>query len=261
VPETLPEEGAELPAPADDAGPLLFALKRLADRVAARLAGRGLGATRLKLVLKLDPRGEERIVVPLARPTAAAARWLLPLKEHLFSLRLPAAVVALRLAAVEVAPVVLEQLAFGDRPEAVAALEGVLARLALRLGDEALFAAEPVERYRPEGAYRTVPFRAGPRRSPAPAAVPEEATHRPTRLLPRPEQVVAEGEGGRLTALRVGGKDRAVLSAEGPERLAGEWWAERFDREYYRVRVESVGDCWIYRDGADGRLYLHGFFD
>lgn len=261
VPETLPEESAELEAPADSAEPLLFVLKRLADRVAARLAGRGLGATRLKLVLKLDPRGEERIAVPLAQPTASAARWLLPLKEHLFSLSLPAAVVALRLVAVEVAPVAVEQLAFGDRPEAVAALEGVLARLAVRLGDGALFAAEPVERYRPERAYRAVPFRSGQHRPEAVPAATEEAGHRPTRLLPEPEQVVAEGEGGRLTALRLGGKDRAVLSCLGPERLAGEWWSERFDREYYRVLVEGVGDCWIYRDGADGRLYLHGFFD
>ncbi len=261
LPETLPEEAADLEAPADSAEPLLFVLKRLADRVAARLAGRGLGATRLKLVIKLDPRGEERIAVPLAQPTAVAARWLLPLKEHLFSLRLPAAVVALRLMAVEVAPTAVEQLAFGDRPEAMAALEGVLARLAVRLGDDALFAAEPVERYRPERAYRAVPFRSG-LRPPAPApAAPEEARHRPTRLLPQPELVVAEGEGGRLTAVRVGGKDRAVLSFHGPERLAGEWWSERFDRDYYRIALDGVGDCWIYRDATDGRLYLHGFFD
>ena len=90
---------------------------------------------------------------------------------------------------------------------------------------------------------------------------PDEAAHRPTRLLPTPELVVAEGEGGRVTAVRVGGQDRAVLAFEGPERLAGEWWSERFDREYFRVRLDGLGDCWIYRDGADGRLYLHGFFD
>ncbi len=159
VPEALPEEALELDAPAESAEPLLFALKRLADRVAARLAGRGLGATRLRIVLRLDPRGEERIVAPLASPSASAARWLLPLKEHLFSLRLPGAVTGLRLASIEVAPVAPEQLAIGDRPEALAALEGVLSRLAVRLGDAALFAAEPVERHRPEGAYRTVPFR------------------------------------------------------------------------------------------------------
>jgi protein ImuB len=286
VPQTLPEERIELESPAEAADPLLFALKRLADRVAARLAGRGLGATRLKLTLGLDPRGEERLLVPLAQPTSAAGRWLVPMKEHLLALRLPAAVVSLRLAAIEVAAVEGEQLAFGDRPEALAALEGVLSRLAVRLGEGALFAAEPVARYRPEGAYRAVPFRpaarvtgksgrgrgdAGGSASPeagtdagAETGAPDGAgppADRPTRLLATPELVIAEGEGGRLTALRVGGQDRAVLDLDGPERLRGEWWASGFDRDYYRVRLEGLGACWVYRDAADGRLYLHGFFD
>jgi protein ImuB len=264
APEALPEEGIDLEGPAESAEPLLFGLKRLADRVAARLAGRGLGATRLRVVLKLDPRGEERIAVPLAAPTAAASRWLLLLKEHLFSLRLPAAVIGLRLAAIEAAPVAPEQLALGDRPEALAALEGVLARLAVRLGDGALFAAEPVDRHRPEGAYRPVPFRTG-RRARRPATGDEASAAsgppRPTRLLAVPAPVGAEGEGGRLTALRIDGRDRAVLALEGPERLRGEWWGSPFDRDYYRVRLEGLGDCWVFRDGGDGRLWLHGFFD
>ena len=130
------------------------------------------------------------------------------------------------------AAVAPEQLAIGDRPEALAALEGVLARLAVRLGDGALFAAEPVERHRPEGAYRAVPFR---RRggAPTPRRGSSRSTPggggrgraRPTRLLAAPAPVVAEGEGGRLTALRVDGRARAVLALEGPERLRGEWWA------------------------------------
>jgi protein ImuB len=260
VPETLPEEALELEAPAETAEPLLFGLKRLADRVSARLAGRGLGATRLRVVLKLDPRGEERIVAPLAAPTASAARWLLPLKEHLFSLRLAGAVTGLKLAATEVAPLAAEQLAIGDRPEALAALEGVLARLAVRLGDGAMFSAEPVERYRPEQAYRPVPFRP-PSRAPLRNGAGEAAPPRPTRLLSVPQPVVAEGEGGRLTALRVDGRERAVLALSGPERLRGEWWLAPFDRDYYRVRLQDLGDCWVYRDGRDGRLYLHGFFD
>jgi protein ImuB len=262
VPDALPDEGLELEAPAESAEPLLFGLKRLADRVAARLAGRGLGASRLRVVLKLDPRGEERIAVPLAAPTAAASRWLLLLKEHLFSLRLPAAVIALRLAAVEVAPLAPEQLAMGDRPEALAALEGVLARLAVRLGDGALFAAEPVDRHRPEGAYRAVPFR-GPRRARdgRTGTQGEAEPARPTRLVAVPAPIVAEGEGGRLTALRIDGLARPVLTLEGPERLRGEWWASGFDRDYYRVRLEGLGECWVFRDAVDGRLYLHGFFD
>jgi protein ImuB len=270
LPETLPEEALELEAPAESAEPLLFGLKRLADRVAARLAGRGLGASRLKIVLRLDPRGEERLLVPLAAATAAPGRWLLPVKEHLFSLRLPAPVVGIRLAAIEVAPAVAEQLAIADRPEALAALDGVLARLSVRLGDAAIFAAEPVDRHRPEAAYRPVPFSARPRREEAdpgggradpPPPGPGEGRSRPTRLLAAPAPIVAEGEGGRVTALRVDGRARAVLAMEGPERLRGEWWSGPFDRDYYRVRLDGLGDCWVFRDGGDGRLYLHGFFD
>jgi protein ImuB len=266
VPEALPEEPFDLEAPVETAEPLLFVLRRLAERVAARLAGRGLGATRLELTLALEPRGEERLLLPLARPTASPQGWLLVLRERLAELRLPAAVAGLRLAAAEVAAVPQEQLAIGDRPEAALALEAVLSRLASRLGEPALFAAAPVDRHRPEAAYRPAPFsRPGPRakeRAPPDApAVPRSDLVRPTRLLAPPRPIVAEGEGGRLTALRVGGRAHRVEALVGPERLRGEWWSEPFDRDYYRVRLAGLGDCWIYRDGADGRLYLHGLFD
>jgi len=288
LPETLPEEAIELEGVAESAEPVLFVLGRLAERVAARLAGRGLGASRLKLTLKLDPRGEERLLVPLARPSSEPARWLPTLRERLLALRLPGAVTGVRLTAAEVAACPAAQLAFGDRPEVAAALETVLARLGGRLGEGAVLAAEPVDRHRPEAAWRTAPFRpprggagggwaegagtvaAGTdgtdgtesrraRPSPRQASFADHA--RPTRLLATPLQVVVTGEGGRVSALRLEGRGHAVLSFEGPERLSGEWWSTPFDRDYYRARVEGLGECWIYRDGADGRLWLHGFFD
>ncbi|MBL0277850.1 MAG: DNA polymerase Y family protein [Anaeromyxobacter sp.] len=300
-PETLPEEAIELEGPAESVEPVLFVLARLAERVAARLGGRGLGASRLKLTLKLDPRGEERLLVPLARPSAAAARWLPPLRERLLGVRLPGGVTGVRLTAAEVAACPVAQLAFGDRPEVAAALDVVLARLAGRLGDGAVLAAAPADRHRPEAAWHSVPFRppaggggwgeaappagaggAGPdgpdgagataggpggARLPGPGAEAgpgrpgPDGQERPTRLLATPLPVVATGDGGRVATLRIGGQAHAVLSFEGPERLRGEWWSAPFDRDYYRARVAGLGECWLYRDGADGRLWLHGFFD
>lgn len=321
VPERLPEERLELEVPVESSEPLLFGLKRLCDRLAARLAGRSLGATRLALVLRLDPRSVGRGLVPrqgwpdphepcevrleirLASPSSAASRWLLVLRERLAALRLPGAVTAAVLGVAEAAPAPIEQLAIGDRPEQLAALEGVLVRLAARLGDGALFAAEPVNRHRPEAAYQASAFavkkdrrketgkgtgkgkrnrakgaggpsngvEAGiePLSSPA-ASPPISVLVRPTRLLPRPQPLVALGEGGRLTALRVdqpgqrvgaGGQTLRVLALSPAERLAGEWWGDPFDRDYHRASIEGMGDCWIFRDAGDGRLWLHGFFD
>jgi protein ImuB len=275
-PERLPEERLELEAPVENLEALLFGLKRLSDRLAARLAGRGLGATRLALGLRLDPAGDERLEVALAAPTSAASRWLLVLRERLAGLRLPGPVAGATLAVAAAAAAPLEQLGLEDRPAQLTALDAVLTRLAARLGDGGVCTAEPVARHRPERAWRRTAFasrrKAGARPAPAEgepeggggcdaAAPPAAALVRPTRLLGRPEPLVALGEGGRVAAVRLGGRTLRVLSLSPAERLAGEWWSEPFDRDYHRARLEGLGDCWIFRDAADGRLWLHGFFD
>jgi protein ImuB len=61
--------------------------------------------------------------------------------------------------------------------------------------------------------------------------------------------------------VRIGSRRHAAASVRGPERLCGEWWRSGFARDYYRALVAGVGGCWIFRDGKDGRFYLHGYFD
>jgi protein ImuB len=284
VPATLPQECVELDAPVERVEPLLFALKRTCDRAALRLAGRGLGATRLSLRFRLDPAGEERLEVAFAGASSAASRWLLVLRERLAALRLPGAVVAVALAVVEAGPASVEQLAIDDRPRQLVAIETVLERLEARLGKEALFAARAADRYRPERAYAPAAFLPNPGRSRTPTGRSRTQGHvrgrrgtaaqqgsgeegaaadavRPTRLLPRPQPLVALGEGGRLAAVRLGRETLRVLSLSAAERLAGEWWSDPFDRDYHRARLEGLGECWVFRDARDGRLWLHGFFD
>jgi protein ImuB len=264
VPDALPLEELDLEAPVESAEPLLFGLKRMCDRVAARLAGRGLGTSRLVLRLRLDPRGEIEVKIALASPSAVTSRWMLVLRERLATLRLDAPVSRLVLTVGDVAAAPAEQLSLDESPQQVAALDAVLARLAARLGDAGGFAAEPVDRHRPEGAYRAVAFRArksGRATPPAPVTQAALEGHRPTRLLPRPRPLVAEGEGGRLTALRLDGRAYRILELSAPERLSGEWWTDPYDREYRRIELERLGACWVYRDAGDGRFWLHGFFD
>jgi protein ImuB len=53
-----------------------------------------------------------------------------------------------------------------------------------------------------------------------------------------------------------------VTRAEGPERLAPEWWrqdrAEVLPRDYFRIEDQAGRRYWLYRAGQD--WFLHGLF-
>jgi protein ImuB len=65
-----------------------------------------------------------------------------------------------------------------------------------------------------------------------------------------------------------------VRAADGPERIAPEWWVwfgarqkpPPRTRDYYRVETESGARFWLFRDGLwrpeddAPRWFLHGFF-
>jgi protein ImuB len=58
-----------------------------------------------------------------------------------------------------------------------------------------------------------------------------------------------------------------VRHAEGPERIAAEWWRSAGGgiRDYYRVEDEAGRRFWLYRAGIyrpdrPPRWFLHGFF-
>ncbi len=86
---------------------------------------------------------------------------------------------------------------------------------------------------------------------------------RPARLFRAPTKLLGEVSAeGQLVSLTVVGRRRAVQGVWGPERLAGDWWAQdAFARDYFRVQVEGVGLLWVFRDGHDGQLYAQGVFD
>ena len=61
----------------------------------------------------------------------------------------------------------------------------------------------------------------------------------------------------------------STVRAEGPERIAGEWWRRAVERaavrDYYRVEDEAGDRFWLYRRGDGMRLetgdlswFLHG---
>ena len=80
----------------------------------------------------------------------------------------------------------------------------------------------------------------------------------PVRLLRRPAPigVVASVPDGPPALLRWSGAAHRVVRAQGPRRIAAEWWrGEEGSRDYFEVELGSGSRLWIYR--ADD-WHLHG---
>jgi protein ImuB len=245
---------------------LLFHLKRLCDRLSARLGGRGLRAGGLRLELgvqRLGVRGLDWRSIDLALPVpqAGALGLLRVLRERVdgeWRLRpLAGDITQLRLSVSSSAPGLGSQRHLWDKKEEEAeAWAALINRLRQRLGEDEVFLGELVQRYLPERAWKRSPVGAPPAKSAAPGAVP-----RPTRLLPQALPLLREGD---LLAHASTQRRWHVLAWEGPERLSGEWWDQpgglRFARDYFRVRTREGESLWVYT-GEGGKLWWQGVFD
>ncbi len=93
---------------------------------------------------------------------------------------------------------------------------------------------------------------------------------RPLRLFARPEPVEATAAvpDGPPLHFRWRRAFYRVARAEGPERIAPEWWrdADALTRDYFRVEDSTGHRFWLFREGLYGRetpaprWYLHGVF-
>ena len=151
-------------------------------------------------------------------------------------------------------------------------LEQLIDRLATRLGAGNVVRFETRESHLPERAQATLSA-LGSTPKPAPAWPPLSCP-RPPRLLPRPEPVtaIAPVPDDPPVQFRWRRHSYRIVRAEGPERLAPEWWLApprlgSDTRDYYRVEDTDGHRFWLYREGLydnqgrePPRWYLHGFF-
>ncbi len=98
------------------------------------------------------------------------------------------------------------------------------------------------------------------------------APARPLRLFERPEPVdaIAEVPDGPPVRFRWRRVTHEVVHAEGPERIAMEWWRDdagrSLTRDYFRVEDRAGHRFWLYREGLFGsetdrpQWYMHGLF-
>ena len=159
--------------------------------------------------------------------------------------------------------------------KASAEAEGIavlIDRLTTRFGEGGVLRLAARDTHRPEAAQRHLPaLRARPKPWNEPPSQP-----RPLFLLdpPQPITAMASVPDGPPHRLHWRGRTHRLVLAEGPERIAAEWWRKPdghvpgeagLTRDYYRVEDEEGARYWVFRHGlydeaGNPRWYLHGLF-
>jgi protein ImuB len=250
------------------------AATRLLHDLAADLARDGVGVRKLRLLLfRMD--GEVlSLTIGLAGPSRDARHivGLIALRLD----RLPGGLeadfgfeaVGLHVLTAERMPERQIQLTVADDIADPAGLSHLIDRLEQRLGTGAVRRLYPHQSHLPE---RAVLVRRAGDGLPAEWTRGGPSNARPPLLLARPEaaEVMALIPEGPPRHFRWRGVLHQVAQAEGPERIAGEWWRQadnEIERDYYVVEDAAGRRFWLYRAGLYGRgsatpqWFVHGVF-
>jgi protein ImuB len=247
--------------------------KRLMQTLVHVLIRDDVGARALRLSLYRVDGAVETVAIGLTLPTRNVAHLtrLIDLKLETLAATQDAGFgfEAIGLAITRAEPLPARQTEFtalagdGDRTKRCAAL---IDKLRQRLGPASVRRFKPVASHIPERAEVLAPAADGP-----PAFWPEPEPTRPLLLLPQaePTEVTALIPEGPPRRFCWRGVTHEVASAQGPERIASEWWRHRTSeptRDYYFVEDADGHRFWLFREGlysretVSARWFVHGLF-
>ncbi len=243
-------------------------IERLVGDVCIRLETSGLGARRLELEFERGGGTGQMVRVAIARPVRDRRRLSRLLAERIETVDPGLGVEAMRLSVRSADRLDAMQVdaPFGDGgfSEGVSPLVDTLIN---RLGADRVWRPAPLQSDVPERSVaRAEPLSVGDETWPADLP-------RPVRLFdpPQPVEVMAlmpDHPPASFTWRRV---RHRVRHADGPERIAGEWWRRAGEvsalRDYFRVEDTEGRRFWLFRRGngldpatGDMRWFLHGLF-
>jgi protein ImuB len=260
-------------------------LSRLAEMLVAAMAQQGKGARRLEARFFRTDGAVRTIIVDTGQPVTRGEVIDRLFRERLDALSDPLdpgfGFDLIRLSASRTEIVVQQQRDLDANVHDNDELSALIDRIAARIGGRRVVVHLPQDTHIPECAAMAAPAQhhlAAAVRAVWPARVEGEPPLRPLRLFERPEEIkviaeVPDGPPARFVWRRA---THAVVRAEGPERVAMEWWrpqGEMLTRDYFRVEDETGLRFWLYRDGLYDReieqeegkavqpnWFMHGLF-
>ncbi|MBI1211112.1 MAG: DNA polymerase Y family protein [Alphaproteobacteria bacterium] len=258
---------------------ILATIEHLASELARRMEERGDGARALQVTLFRVDGAVRRLSVATSRPLRDP-RVLCRLFSERFSVLSDEldpgfGFDVVRLAVTNADSMVADQVQFlspGEQNEDIADL---IDRLGARFGIRRVIRYVPQETHIPEYAVEAVAARevqTMPKLKTEAPAQDSVAPVRPLRMFERPEAIeavaeVPDGPPARFSWRRM---QHQVTRADGPERIAMEWWRDGegrpLTRDYFRVEDNAGRRFWLYREGLLGpevdrtRWFMHGLF-
>jgi protein ImuB len=271
---------ARFPEPIARTDDVMDVIEDLLAQAAEQMEARHLGGRRFLVRLVRSDGALRDLAIETGQPVRDPAAVLRLLRDRIDTLADPIdpgfGFDAVHLAVPHVEPLVERQRTLEGGAQA-SAQEGVVAlidRLGIRIGRDRIRRIVPCDRHLPEAAQRLLPVAQVPAQ--ASWTADDSRPPRPLLLLDPPQNVdvIAGVPDGPPQRFRWRGQLHEVRLAEGPERIAAEWWRRRDGhqpggagrtRDYYRIEDGDGRRYWMFRHGLFGeetdiRWYLHGLF-
>lgn len=260
--------------PLADSEDIQRVLDGLIARAANMLEKRGEGGRLFEASFFLSDGGVRRVQIETGRPSRDAKAVFRLFREKLDAADMPLdpgfGFDGIRLAVPVTEPLAATQPRLDGQVLEDDELASLVDRLVARFGAACVLRFAAVNTHDPVRAARLVSATALPSDEAAwPEAERGEPPLRPLQLFEPPQLVeataeVPDGPPARFRWRRV---SYHVARAEGPERIAPEWWRDpgQPTRDYYRVEDAQGRRFWLFRAGPYGeaappRWYLHGLF-
>lgn len=207
--------------PVESMEPLLFRMRRFAERVALELKGAGRVAEQLALTLLLEDESDHHREFRLPEPGANVDSWMRVLQAHLDTVKTEARVTGVRLLATPARPPERQDGLFDTALHDPVAFWENLARLAAIVGDDRVGTPRQLDTWRPDSLLLEKPAEAVPAPEDDPVHPPRGLTLRRFRP-PWPARVgLVEAKPISVDSDEL---HDVVRVARGPFHLSGTWW-------------------------------------
>ena len=236
-----------LPEPIGKTEDVQAAFERLLKRLCQRLEQETRGARTLRLSIRRSDGGGDNAQISLARPSHDPERIAPQFERAIEGLDAGFGIDVVRLIALSTERLQPEQINVSDAgTRREDALDDLIARIGNRIGFDRVTRFLPAESHIPERSFIV-----------AAAAYSDAQTFpgigpmRPLSLFP-PEPVIPDGNAVPPDRFQWRGMRLKVLHANGPERIAPEWWWDDPNwrsgpRDYWQVQTVEGRRLWLFK--------------